>query len=73
MNSSSEFALFNYGFRPFFLFAGLYAVIAMLIWLTIHIIGIWPIGTPTSYLWHAHEMLFGFVGAAIAGFLLTAV
>src|SRR3989337_1385163 len=73
MNSSSEFALFNYGFRPFFLLAGLYAVIAMLIWLTIHIIGIWPIGTPTSYLWHAHEMLFGFVGAAIAGFLLTAV
>jgi uncharacterized protein involved in response to NO len=73
INTYSKFALFNYGFRPFFLLAGLYAVIAMLIWLTIHIIGIWPIGTPTSYLWHAHEMLFGFVGAAIAGFLLTAV
>jgi uncharacterized protein involved in response to NO len=73
MNTYSKFALFNYGFRPFFLLAGLYAVIAMLIWLTIHIIGIWPISTPTSYLWHAHEMLFGFVSAAIAGFLLTAV
>lgn len=72
-DSPSKFALFNYGFRPFFLLAGLYAVIAMLIWLTVYMTGIWPIGTATSYLWHAHEMLFGFVSAAIAGFLLTAV
>jgi len=72
-NSSSGFALFNYGFRPFFLLAGLYAVIAILIWLIIQMSGIWPVGTPTSYLWHAHEMLYGFAGAAIAGFLLTAV
>ena len=72
-DSPSNFALFNYGFRPFFLLAGLYAVIAMLIWLTVYMTGIWPIGTATSYLWHAHEMLFGFVSAAIAGFLLTAV
>ena len=71
--SPSKFALFNYGFRPFFLLVGLYAVIAMLIWMTVNIAGIQPIGTSTSYLWHAHEMLFGFVGAAIAGFLLTAV
>ena len=72
-SSFSKFALFNYGFRPFFLLAGLYAVIAMLIWLMIHMTGFWPIDSATSYLWHAHEMLFGFVGAAIAGFLLTAV
>jgi len=58
INTYSKFALFNYGFRPFFLLAGLYAVIAMLIWLTIHIIGIWPIGTPTSYLWHAHDVVW---------------
>jgi uncharacterized protein involved in response to NO len=72
-NSISNFALFNYGFRPFFLLAGLYAVIAMLVWLFTLVTGIWPEGPLVPHLWHAHEMLFGFVGAAVAGFLLTAV
>jgi uncharacterized protein involved in response to NO len=72
-NLSSKFALFNYGFRPFFLLVGLYAVIAMLVWLSTLITGIWPEGPLVPHLWHAHEMLFGFIGAAIAGFLLTAV
>jgi len=61
MNSSSEFALFNYGFRPFFLLVGLYAVIAMLVWLSTLITGIWPEGPLLPHLWHAHEMLFGFI------------
>lgn len=71
--SNSGFALFNYGFRPFFLFAGLYAVISMLIWLSTLMLGTWHDGMLPPYLWHAHEMVFGFIGAAIAGFLLTAV
>jgi len=74
MNSSPRsFALFDYGFRPFFLLAGLYAFIAVLAWLTALLTGAWPDAALPSPLWHGHEMLYGFVGSAIAGFLLTAV
>lgn len=68
-----KLALFSYGFRPFFLLTGLYAVIAVAVWLLILISGTWPVGSLPPYLWHGHEMIFGFVAAAIAGFLLTAV
>ncbi|MEX0709024.1 MAG: NnrS family protein [Woeseia sp.] len=64
---------FAYGFRPFFLLAGCYAVIAMLAWLAIYSGGATPVGPIPAHLWHGHEMLFGFAGAAIAGFMLTAV
>ncbi|MQA66221.1 MAG: short-chain dehydrogenase [Alphaproteobacteria bacterium] len=66
-------ALFSMGFRPFFLCAGLWAAGAMVLWL----FALWRGSTlltlwaPSD--WHAHEMLFGFVVAAIAGFLLTAI
>jgi uncharacterized protein involved in response to NO len=64
---------FAYGFRPFFLLAGLYALVSVAAWLWAYSNGNWPLpSTPPQY-WHAHEMIFGFVGAAIAGFLLTAV
>jgi uncharacterized protein involved in response to NO len=64
---------FAYGFRPFFLLAGWFAVLGMGAWLWLYTAGLaWPGGLPT-YLWHGHEMLFGFVAAAIAGFMLTAV
>jgi uncharacterized protein involved in response to NO len=66
-------ALFAYGFRPFFLAALLYAALGIGMWIWIRSGGgPTPIALP-SHLWHGHEMLFGFVGAAIAGFLLTAV
>jgi uncharacterized protein involved in response to NO len=66
-------ALFNYGFRPFFLLAGAQAVVAMAIWLAVlHGMG-WNSHWVSPFLWHAHEMIFGFVAAALAGFLLTAV
>jgi uncharacterized protein involved in response to NO len=70
---TSSFALFAYGFRPFFLLAGFYAVIAVPIWLWVYTRGAVPIPPLPAHLWHGHEMLFGFAGAAIAGFLLTAV
>ncbi|WP_158611023.1 NnrS family protein [Aurantiacibacter spongiae] len=61
------------GFRPFFLGAGAWALIALTIWLAF-LFG-WDsarlIDDPVA--WHRHEMLFGFAGAAIAGFALTAV
>lgn len=66
-------ALFAYGFRPFFLAAGLWAAFGILFWLPQYL-G-W-LTLPTAYGaldWHIHEMLYGYVAAAIAGFLLTAI
>ena len=65
--------LLGYGFRPFFLAAGLAAISLIPWWAGSLTFGV-PLPTvwPAS-LWHAHEMLFGFIGAALAGFLLTAV
>lgn len=65
--------IFSYGFRPFFLAAGLWAIAAMALWIGALAAG-WEIGG--SYggaYWHSHEMLFGYSSAALAGFLLTAV
>jgi uncharacterized protein involved in response to NO len=67
------FALFAYGFRPFFLAAGVYALLGLIAWLWIYTTGVQPLPNQPAQLWHGHEMLYGFVGAAIAGFLLTAV
>ena len=65
--------LFDRGFRPFFLLAGLWAPTALLLWLAM-LAGILEVPTAMDPVaWHVHEMLFGFVAAAIAGFLLTAV
>ncbi len=67
------FALFAYGFRPFFLLAALHAGLAMPAWMAL-LHGLDLPGAPLPPLaWHAHEMLYGFVMAAVAGFLLTAV
>ncbi len=66
-------ALFNYGFRPFFLLAGLQAVVTMAIWLAVLHGMSWEMAWLAPIQWHAHEMIFGFVAAALAGFLLTAV
>jgi len=61
----------SYAFRPFFLLGSLFAIVAVLLWVAaLHATGFSP-SDPVA--WHAHEMLFGFAGAAIAGFLLTAV
>lgn len=64
---------FAYGFRPFFLAAGWYALVAIGAWLWLYQAGLAPFAALPAYQWHAHEMLFGFVAAAIAGFMLTAV
>ncbi len=66
-------ALFNYGFRPFFLLAGVQAVVAMAVWLAVLYGMAWEMAWLSPSEWHAHEMIFGFIAAALAGFLLTAV
>src|SRR5690606_31047314 len=64
--------LFSYGFRPFFLLGAAWAVLA-LIQLAAALAGRgWAADALPLFRWHGHEMIFGFVGAAIAGFLLTA-
>ncbi len=64
---------FAYGFRPFFLAALVYAPLTILVWLGVRAAGWMPLEHFPPQLWHGHEMIFGFVAAAIAGFLLTAV
>jgi uncharacterized protein involved in response to NO len=73
MNEAPRFVPFAYGFRPFFLAAGVFAVVAIAAWAWMFASGGAPLGALPGFLWHGHEMLFGFIGAAIAGFLLTAV
>jgi uncharacterized protein involved in response to NO len=66
-------ALFSYGFRPFFLGAALWAALSILLWLPLYI---GDIALPSAFApldWHVHEMLYGYVAAVVAGFLLTAV
>ena len=66
-------AFLSYGFRPFFLGGALWAIVAMALWIGI-LAGRCQIAASYGPLaWHAHEFLFGYVGAIIAGFLLTAV
>ncbi|WP_373387782.1 NnrS family protein [Pseudomonas alcaligenes] len=65
--------LWRLGFRPFFLFGALFALLAVALW-GVALAGLavpQPLGGLLA--WHRHEMLYGFGLAIIAGFLLTAV
>lgn len=71
---AKQFALFNLGFRPFFLLAAGFAVLSIGLWVWKYVTSSAPsLNTVTGSQWHAHEMLYGFAFAVIAGFLLTAV
>ena len=65
--------LLSQGFRPFFLGAALWAAAAIALWIAILFTGMLPPSGFPPLLWHIHAMLFGFVPAAVAGFLLTAI
>lgn len=71
--------LFEYGFRPFFLGAGVQAFLAMAAWMAWIATQQQGIATPSLSIaapvhqWHAHEMIFGYGLAVVAGFFLTAV
>src|SRR6186997_1329726 len=61
------------GFRPFFFLGSLWAVVVVGLWVAA-MAG--AITLPTAFdplAWHRHEMLFGYLGAVIAGFLMTAI
>jgi uncharacterized protein involved in response to NO len=67
-------ALWSSGFRPFFLLGAAYGPIALAAWMLAWA-GVLSLGAGYAplYLWHAHEMLFGFSAAFICGFVLTAL
>ena len=66
--------IWRLAFRPFFLCASLYALLAIPLWVLAWS-GLGPDWQPSGgwLAWHRHEMLFGFAVAIVAGFLLTAV
>jgi hypothetical protein len=66
-------SLLTQGFRPFFLAAGLWSAVALALWIVIFATGTAIPSRFDPLAWHIHEMLFGVVMAAIAGFLLTAI
>ncbi|MBT4374485.1 MAG: hypothetical protein HOD16_02225 [Nitrospina sp.] len=64
----------GYGFRLFFLLGALYSIFSLLTWgefyaglVTPSLFMVYPVS------WHAHEMIYGYTMAIVAGFLLTAV
>jgi uncharacterized protein involved in response to NO len=66
-----RFALWDLGFRPFYLLASVFAALSIALW-TLQFSGLLNHAYLAGPVWHAHEMLFGFVLAVIVGFLFTA-
>lgn len=73
-NKNGSIAFLHLGFRPFFLVAGLSAILAITLWAAVRSFGLdlGPLPVAATQ-WHGHEMVFGYSLAVVAGFLLTAV
>jgi uncharacterized protein involved in response to NO len=68
-------AFFTLGFRPFFLGTTIFSMLALLAWVSVYLFN-FQLSAFSYYpatIWHAHEMIFGYSMAVIAGFVLTAV
>jgi uncharacterized protein involved in response to NO len=65
------FALWQLGFRPFYLLASVFAALSIVLW-SLQFTGHLPAPYLPAPVWHAHEMLFGFTLAVVVGFLFTA-
>jgi uncharacterized protein involved in response to NO len=70
-DSTAGFALWQLGFRPFYLLASTFAAFSIALWAA-QLAGWLPRPYLAGPLWHAHEMLFGFTLAVVVGFLFTA-
>lgn len=68
---SGRFALWELGFRPFYLLASVFAALSIPLW-ALQFSGVLRHAYLAGPVWHAHEMLFGFALAVIVGFLFTA-
>ncbi|OSQ36664.1 hypothetical protein TMES_17660 [Thalassospira mesophila] len=71
--SKPTWPIWRGAFRPLFLLAGVQAIVGVVWWLSSMIHGLWAPQLGTTALWHGHEMIFAFGGAALGGFLLTAI
>lgn len=69
-----KYAFLQLGFRPFFLIALASGALLIFAWMLLYLNG-WslPVSNYPTMLWHAHEMIFGYAMAVVAGFLLTAI
>ncbi len=66
--------MWKLGMRPFFLLAAIWAGLAVPLWIAVLLGAVpGPAGGLDPLAWHRHAMIFGYAGAALAGFLLTAV
>jgi len=70
-SGTRRFALWQLGFRPFYLLASVQAALSVGLW-ALQSGGALPVAYLSGAAWHAHEMLFGFALAVIVGFLFTA-
>ncbi|MBI4693484.1 MAG: NnrS family protein [Gammaproteobacteria bacterium] len=70
---SRQSVFLSLGFRPFFLGAAAHAALLLPLWLALYALGVHLPLRFEPLVWHAHEMVFGYTGAVIAGFLLTAI
>jgi uncharacterized protein involved in response to NO len=68
----TSFPFLRLGFRPFYLGAAMYGMVAIPLWIALLLGRVSLDLAVAPVLWHAHEMLFGFAAAVIIGFLLTA-
>ena len=72
--TDTPFSVFVLGFRPFFLAAAIFAILSMSMWMAIYGFSIpFPLTGQAPFQWHAHEMIYGYTMAVVAGFLLTAI
>lgn len=73
-SEDKPFNLFVLGFRPFFLAAGIFSILSMLMWMAMYVFEMSiPLQGLANFHWHAHEMIYGFTLAVVSGFLLTAI
>jgi uncharacterized protein involved in response to NO len=71
--NSNSHVVWQRGFRPFFLGASIFAIYSMASWLAVYRFGLQiDISIISIFQWHAHELIYGYAMAVIAGFLLTA-
>jgi len=70
---SKMHSFFSYGFRTFFVSAAAFAALSIFVWVGEYAGVLANIGAVDPNTWHAHEMMFGYLSAVLAGFTLTAV
>lgn len=66
-------AVLSHGFRTFFLAGALHAALAVPLWIYVFGSANPTVGGLPGRDWHVHEMIFGYLGAVVGGFLLTAI